>query len=357
MSKFNIRGIVKRCDDYGKLLNRFCGPIFVGFATSLISLIAFTYFTIIFPATTSLSGLFSIFNFFCDLSISLFLTYGIYFNYIKAIITKPGYPHLNETSSSINVLYSLVYNNNDNDIINKESETIIIDNVTWSYCKKCSKSKPPRCHHCSVCDRCILKMDHHCPWIGGCVGFYNYRYFFLFLSYLWVSVCYVLTHSLPLLFGGGGYLYSKRFTEIDRLLVIISSIGSFITFVAVGSFGGFHAYLIGSGQTSIENLYPPKKRPNYSLSSIKDNFEIVLGKGEYWFSGLLPLNYVPSGNGCDFKLNPSQNHFKNENENRNKNEIKGSDDDENSNCKNGDKDSISENDNLISYDTDNINSK
>lgn len=29
-------------------------------------------------------------------------------------------------------------------------------------CKKCDYPKPPRTHHCSVCKKCILKMDHHC---------------------------------------------------------------------------------------------------------------------------------------------------------------------------------------------------
>lgn len=29
-------------------------------------------------------------------------------------------------------------------------------------CKKCDSPKPPRTHHCSVCNKCVLKMDHHC---------------------------------------------------------------------------------------------------------------------------------------------------------------------------------------------------
>lgn len=29
-------------------------------------------------------------------------------------------------------------------------------------CDKCDSFKPLRAHHCSVCGKCVLKMDHHC---------------------------------------------------------------------------------------------------------------------------------------------------------------------------------------------------
>lgn len=57
-------------------------------------------------------------------------------------------------------------------------------NPNWSLCNKCESYRPLRAHHCRICNRCINKMDHHCPWIGNCVGQDNQRSFVQFLVYL-----------------------------------------------------------------------------------------------------------------------------------------------------------------------------
>ena len=40
-------------------------------------------------------------------------------------------------------------------------------------CENCDSMKPPRAHHCRTCGRCVMRMDHHCPWINNCVGANN----------------------------------------------------------------------------------------------------------------------------------------------------------------------------------------
>ena len=48
-------------------------------------------------------------------------------------------------------------------------------------CATCKIVKPLRSKHCSICDRCVSCFDHHCPWIGNCVGKANRREFVLYL--------------------------------------------------------------------------------------------------------------------------------------------------------------------------------
>ncbi|CAO3593506.1 unnamed protein product [Absidia cylindrospora] len=66
------------------------------------------------------------------------------------------------------------------------------------FCNICQCVKPDRTHHCSDCNLCVLKMDHHCPWINGCVGHRNYKFFFLFVSYTGLYGLWGLCSAIPL---------------------------------------------------------------------------------------------------------------------------------------------------------------
>jgi len=83
-------------------------------------------------------------------------------------------------------------------------------------CRKCSGNyKPPRSHHDSVTGRCIVKMDHFCPWIGNAVGALNHKFFFLFIFY---TLCTSFT-SLILLtlryIRCGSYKVESEIEEYD----------------------------------------------------------------------------------------------------------------------------------------------
>ena len=50
-----------------------------------------------------------------------------------------------------------------------------------NFCRTCLNAKDLRVYHCDDCGLCILRHDHHCPWLSTCVSLNNHRHFIIFL--------------------------------------------------------------------------------------------------------------------------------------------------------------------------------
>ena len=56
-------------------------------------------------------------------------------------------------------------------------------------CPDCEVLRTPRSRHCAICNKCVERFDHHCPWINNCVGIHNHNWF---MAFLW-SLTIILT--------------------------------------------------------------------------------------------------------------------------------------------------------------------
>lgn len=135
------------------------------------------------------------------------------------------------------------------------TKEIFINNqpVKIKYCFTCLMFRPPRASHCSVCDNCVDCFDHHCPWVGNCVGRRNYRYFYMFIISFSLLCIYVLACSMTHLI-----LLSKESNIIEACKTSPASVGVFfICFISVWSIlglAGFHTFLTAVNLTTNEDL-------------------------------------------------------------------------------------------------------
>lgn len=198
----------------------------------------------------------------------------VVFTHIRAMVTPPGSPAL--------------------DSANPEAALPDQERPGWwtyprrRYCKKCRAMKPPRAHHCSVAGRCVMKMDHYCPWVNNTVGQNNMKYFLLFLIYVFVGCSYAATMMLVRVWGcyrAGGVLSCMSGTP-EVVLSIVSTVLAVLFTIFVGAMMSDQYEGLTTDTTGIEAMKHWEER----FQTLGEGLEDVMGTafGWQWFVPVHP---------------------------------------------------------------------
>eukprot|EP01135_Chromosphaera_perkinsii_P003406 Nk52_evm30s242 gene=Nk52_evmTU30s242 len=132
--------------------------------------------------------------------------------------------------------------------------------VVMKYCFTCKIFRPPRASHCSVCDNCVERFDHHCPWVGNCVGARNYRFFYFFLLAVSLQSVYclafVIVHLVLVSEEKDATGSDKGFGEAMKENPVSSAIGVFLFLLvwSVAGMAGMHTWFACSEMTTNEEI-------------------------------------------------------------------------------------------------------
>ncbi|KAL8610286.1 hypothetical protein ACOMHN_062018 [Nucella lapillus] len=187
-----------------------------------------------------------------------------------------------------------------------------VDDVLYkpgAQCHTCKLTKPARSKHCSFCNRCIHRFDHHCIWTNNCVGVGNLRYFLLFLfSLIAMSVNGVLmtTRSLVLVVhnlrlmetsyvdAATGRLHpitypvlvQHLFMQQPRSVFLVGALSLLLLLLLAFTF--YHLYLLCLNQTTNERFKMANLTPNINNNTAEaSHTSSHAALGSFYNRGLL----------------------------------------------------------------------
>ncbi|KFQ21151.1 Palmitoyltransferase ZDHHC15, partial [Mesitornis unicolor] len=153
------------------------------------------------------------------------------------------------------------------------------------FCDRCQLIKPDRCHHCSICAICVLKMDHHCPWVNNCIGFSNYKFFLLFLAY---SLLYCLYIAATVFKYFIKYWTGELTNGRSKFHILFLLFVAVMFFVSLMFLFGYHCWLVSRNRSTLEAFSAPvfqngPDKNGFNLGFVKNLQQVFGEEKKLWF--------------------------------------------------------------------------
>ena len=200
-----------------------------------------------------------------------------------------------------------------------------------AWCSHCQNWKPDRAHHCREVDRCVRKMDHFCPWVGGIISETSFKFFIQFVGWATIYCFFVLITTAIFIAE-----HQREQASFNVHWVVVLALAALFGLFAAGMTGSSLQFAF-LNTTTIENLsrqsmvyqlaiymlQPPQEQPVFptitfstaqNTSSPTKTFAILHSKpgqnpwdlglsgnfksvmGENWHEWFLPIRYSPCCN-------------------------------------------------------------
>jgi len=173
------------------------------------------------------------------------------------------------------------------------------------WCRKSQAFKPDRAHFCRAMGRVVLRMDHHCPWLGNTVGWANHKFFFLFLVYT-SAACTMLNISFIEL------LVNATLPALTKFLLIGAEALSFLLSSILVPFLFFHTWLLIRNMTTIEFCASFTKTGSQEDQTSENPYDMGIYSNLCSVLGSSPLSWWapvggPEGDGISFSRKGGEN--------------------------------------------------
>lgn len=135
-------------------------------------------------------------------------------------------------------------------------------------CEKCQLPKPHRTHHCSQCNKCYFRFDHHCDVVGNCVAYSNIKSFMLFLFYS--SILLFLSVVVAIL------AYTKTKKVQLSILIMACLLGFFLGAVIFVFACFFIPEVCINNRTTLERIAGDE--PKRYIDGVSENVRQIFGR-------------------------------------------------------------------------------